>query len=172
MPVGTAVCWPKRWTTSVVTRSGEFYANITSACSDGAVGVSAPTPNSGRKRRHRRPLPQSPAERTGAVCDKKPSIQIQAVERAQGWLRLPHGQVVNGFSHRYKRHGTTTLFAALDVATGQVTAAHYSRRRDRIEHEFASRARAIRTASSGRNCLASCAGLRSNGILVADSLLN
>ena len=64
------------------------------------------------------------------VCvDEKPSIQ--ALERAQGWLRLPNGKCVNGYSHGYKRHGTTTLFAALDIATGQVKAGHYTRRRRR-----------------------------------------
>ena len=31
----------------------------------------------------------------------------------------------------YRRHGTTTLFAALDIATGQVKAGHYTRRRRR-----------------------------------------
>ena len=36
--------------------------------------------------------------------DEKPSIQ--ALERAQGYLRLPDGKAVNGFSHGYKRHGT------------------------------------------------------------------
>ena len=41
--------------------------------------------------------------------DEKP--YIQALERAQGWLKLPNGKAVNGFSHCYKRHGTTTLFA-------------------------------------------------------------
>jgi hypothetical protein len=34
-----------------------------------------------------------------------------------------------GQSHDYKRNGTTTLFAALDVGTGQVTGRHYKRRR-------------------------------------------
>ena len=34
-----------------------------------------------------------------------------------------------GQSHDYKRNGTTTLFAALEVATGQVTGRHYKRRR-------------------------------------------
>jgi hypothetical protein len=29
-------------------------------------------------------------------------------------------------AHDYVRHGTTTLFAALDVATGQVIAAHHA----------------------------------------------
>jgi len=36
---------------------------------------------------------------------------------------------MTGQSHDYKRHGTTTLFAALDVATGRVTGRHYKRRR-------------------------------------------
>ena len=61
--------------------------------------------------------------------DEKP--HIQALERAQGFLRLPDGKAVNGFSHGYKRHGTTTLFAALDVLTGQVKTGHYPRRRRR-----------------------------------------
>jgi hypothetical protein len=50
--------------------------------------------------------------------DEKPAIQ--ALERAQGWLRLPDGRAWRGFNHEYKRHGTTTLFAALEVATGMV----------------------------------------------------
>ena len=62
--------------------------------------------------------------------DEKPSIQ--ALERAQGYLHFRDGQTFRGFSDRYKRHGTTTLFAALEVATGLVTTGHYKRRR-RIE---------------------------------------
>jgi len=62
--------------------------------------------------------------------DEKP--HIQALERAQGWLKLPNGKALTGFNHEYKRHGTTTLFAALEVATGMVKAGHYHRRR-RIE---------------------------------------
>jgi transposase len=61
--------------------------------------------------------------------DEKPAIQ--ALERAQGWLRLPNGESLRGFSHEYKRHGKTTLFAALEVATGLVYTAHYHRRRRR-----------------------------------------
>lgn len=57
--------------------------------------------------------------------------QIQALERAQGYLKLPNGRALFGQSHGYKRHGTTNLFAALDIATGQVKAGHYSRRRRR-----------------------------------------
>jgi transposase len=62
--------------------------------------------------------------------DEKPSIQ--ALERAQGYLKLPNGRAMIGQSHDYKRHGTTTLFAALNVATGKVTGRHYKRRR-RVE---------------------------------------
>jgi transposase len=61
--------------------------------------------------------------------DEKP--HIQALERAQGYLKLPNGQAVTGFSHEYKRHGTTTLFAALEVLTGQVRGGHAHRRRRR-----------------------------------------
>ena len=61
--------------------------------------------------------------------DEKPSIQ--ALERAQGWLRLPNGKALTGANHQYKRHGTTTLFAALDITTGLVKAGHFNRRRRR-----------------------------------------
>jgi transposase len=53
--------------------------------------------------------------------DEKPSIQ--ALERAQGYLKLPNGRAMTGQSHDYRRHGTTTLFAALQVATGRWSAA-------------------------------------------------
>ncbi len=62
--------------------------------------------------------------------DEKPSIQ--ALERTQGWLKLPNGRAITGQAHEYKRHGTTTLFAALNVATGEVQARHTNRRR-RVE---------------------------------------
>ncbi len=66
--------------------------------------------------------------------DEKPAIQ--ALERAQGWLRLPDGQALRGFNHEYKRHGTTTLFAALEVASGMVKVGHYPRRRRREFLDF------------------------------------
>jgi transposase len=72
----------------------------------------------------------NPPENAVVLCvDEKPGIQ--ALERAQGWLRLPSGKALTGYNHEYKRHGTTTLFAALEVATGMVKAGHYSRRRRR-----------------------------------------
>ena len=76
-----------------------------------------------------------PPENALVLCvDEKP--QIQALERAQGWLRLPDGRALTGFAHEYQRHGTTTLFAALEVATGQVQTGHYARRRRREFLDF------------------------------------
>jgi transposase len=73
-------------------------------------------------------LYMSPPDNAVVVSvDEKPSIQ--ALERAQGYLKLPNGRAMIGQSHDYKRNGTTTLFAALDVATGQVMGQHYKRRR-------------------------------------------
>src|ERR1700693_2057946 len=69
--------------------------------------------------------------------DEKPAIQ--ALERAQGWIRLPNGKALTGFSHEYKRHGTSTLFAALNIASGQIQAGHSRRRRRREFLEFMNR---------------------------------
>lgn len=68
------------------------------------------------------------------AVDEKP--HIQALERAQGWLRLPNGKAVTGFSHEYKRNGTSSLFAALEVSTGLVKTGHYNRRRRREFLDF------------------------------------
>jgi putative transposase len=56
--------------------------------------------------------------RDAALCvDEK--TQIQALDRTQPLLPMGLGYV-EGMTHDYIRHGTTTLFAALDVATGEV----------------------------------------------------
>lgn len=76
-----------------------------------------------------------PPENALVLCvDEKP--HIQALERAQGWLRLPDGRALTGFAHEYKRHGTTTLFAALEVASGRVQTGHAARRRRRDFLDF------------------------------------
>ena len=73
----------------------------------------------------------APPENAIVICvDEKPSIQ--ALERAQGYLKLPIGRALTGHCHDYKRNGTSTLFAAFEVATGKVTVAHKKRRR-RVE---------------------------------------
>jgi hypothetical protein len=73
----------------------------------------------------------APPENAIVICvDEKPSIQ--ALERAQGYLKLLNGRALTGHSHDYKRNGTSTLFAAFEVATGKVIVAHKKRRR-RVE---------------------------------------
>jgi hypothetical protein len=52
------------------------------------------------------------------AVDEKPSIQ--ALERAQDYLKLPNGRALTSQSHDYTRHSTTTLFAALNIASGEV----------------------------------------------------
>jgi len=71
------------------------------------------------------------------AVDEKP--HIQALERAQGYLKLANGRSLVGHGSTYKRHGTTTLFAALDVATGMVKTGHYQRRRRREFLDFMNR---------------------------------
>ena len=73
-------------------------------------------------------LYMKPPDNAVVLCiDEKPSIQ--ALERSQGYLKLPNGRTLTGHSHDYKRNGTSTLFAAFEVATGKVKAAHKKRRR-------------------------------------------
>ena len=50
--------------------------------------------------------------------DEKPGMQ--AIERPSGYVETDSGAVVRALKSTYKRHGTLSLFAALEVATGQV----------------------------------------------------
>ncbi len=54
--------------------------------------------------------------------------QIQALNRTQPLLPLRPGQVERG-TPEYQRNGTTSLFAAIDVATGEVLGKCYDRHR-------------------------------------------
>jgi len=60
----------------------------------------------------------NPPDNAMVLCVDEKS-QIQALDRTQPLLPLGLGYV-EGVSHDYIRHGTATLFAALDVASGQV----------------------------------------------------
>jgi len=63
-------------------------------------------------------LYMSPPDRALVLCVDEKS-QIQALDRTQPGLPLKKGRAAT-LTHDYKRHGTTTLFAALDVKTGLV----------------------------------------------------
>jgi transposase len=63
-------------------------------------------------------LYMNPPERAVVFAVDEKS-QIQALDRTQPGLPLKKGRA-GTMTHDYKRHGTTTLFAALDVKTGSV----------------------------------------------------
>jgi transposase/DNA-binding XRE family transcriptional regulator len=70
----------------------------------------------------------NPPDKAVVLCmDEKSSIQ--ALDRTQPSLPLKPGRA-GTMTHDYKRHGTTTLFAALDVATGKVIGKCFARHRN------------------------------------------
>jgi transposase len=69
----------------------------------------------------------APPENAIVLCVDEKS-QIQALDRTVPVLPMQPG-LIERRSHDYYRHGTSTLFAALDIATGQVTAALKPRHR-------------------------------------------
>ena len=72
-------------------------------------------------------LYMSPPEHAVVLClDEKP--QVQALERHQPVLPMVLGKSER-YTHTYVRHGTTNLFAALDVATGKVIGECFPRKR-------------------------------------------
>ena len=71
----------------------------------------------------------NPPEHAVVLCVDEKS-QVQALDRTQQALPLGLGYV-EGFTHDYIRHGTTTLFAALNSATGEVIARCAKRHRHR-----------------------------------------
>ena len=71
----------------------------------------------------------NPPDHAMVLCVDEKS-QIQALNRTQPTLPMGLGYV-EGYTHDYVRHGTTTLFAALDIATGRV----FGQCRKRHRHE-------------------------------------
>ncbi|MRD49086.1 IS630 family transposase [Caenimonas koreensis DSM 17982] len=72
-------------------------------------------------------LYMSPPDNALVICVDEKS-QCQALERTQPMLPMGFGYV-EGVTHDYKRHGTTTLFAALNVLNGAVLASCKPRHR-------------------------------------------
>ena len=69
----------------------------------------------------------TPPQHAIVLCVDEKS-QIQALDRSQPMFPLRPGQVARR-SHDYKRHGVTSLFAALDIATGYVIGKCFPRNR-------------------------------------------
>jgi transposase len=72
-------------------------------------------------------LYMNPPDRALVLCVDEKS-QIQALDRTQPGLPLKKGRAAT-MTHDYKRHGTTTLFAALDVKSGLVIGECHPRHR-------------------------------------------
>ncbi len=71
----------------------------------------------------------APPDRALVLCVDEKS-QVQALDRSQPLLPMRPGQPERR-THDYTRHGTTTLFAALDVATGAIIGQCFARHRAR-----------------------------------------
>lgn len=76
----------------------------------------------------------NPPDRVLVLCVNEKS-QIQALNRTQPLLPMRPGQVERR-SHDYVRHGTTSLFAALDVQTGKVIGEYHRRHRTKEFRQF------------------------------------
>ncbi len=74
-----------------------------------------------------------PAHAAVFCVDEKP--QIQALDRTQPLLPMQPGQVERR-THDYQRHGTTTLFAALNAKTSEVITQFHQRHRSAQFREF------------------------------------
>ena len=76
----------------------------------------------------------NPPDKAMVLCVDEKS-QIQALDRTQPMLPMGLGYV-EGVTHDYIRHGTTTFFAALDIATGQVLTCCKNRHRHQEYLQF------------------------------------
>ena len=76
----------------------------------------------------------SPPERALVLCVDEKS-QIQALDRSQPLLPMRPGQIERR-THDYTRHGTTSLFAALDIASGAVIGRCYPKHRSSEFRKF------------------------------------
>jgi transposase len=76
----------------------------------------------------------APPDRAVVLCVDEKS-QIQALDRTQPLLPMRPGQAER-HTHDYKRHGTLSLFAALDVAAGKVIGRCFPRHRAREFRRF------------------------------------
>jgi transposase len=76
----------------------------------------------------------SPPERAVVLCVEEKS-QVQALDRTQPMLLMRPGQVER-HTHDYMRHGTTSLFAALDVKAGTVVGKCMPRHRTQEFRKF------------------------------------
>jgi transposase len=93
----------------------------------------------------------NPPDNAVVVCVDEKS-QVQALDRTQPILPIRPG-LPEKATHDYIRHGTTTLFAALEIATGKVTDACYPKHR---HQEFLRFLKKVAAAYPGRDLHVVC----------------
>ena len=143
---GPRGCWPSISASGLRRLRGDVEEVGPAAVAGGDVQVLHRPRARGEDPRRRRALP-GPARRTRSCCASTRS------PRSRRWT-APSRSCRSGpalperRTHDYKRHGTTTLFAALEVATGKVTDACYPRHRH--EEFLASSSRSPRPTRGAR----------------------
>lgn len=109
--------WPRRWAMLTSNMSGascaatRWTSRLARPGARATTRILSPKPPmllASTSARPRRPC----AMRRREALD--PGLRASA-----GYLKLPNGRALTGQSHDYRRDGTTTLFAALEVATGR-----------------------------------------------------
>ena len=119
-----------------------------------------------RSSRRRSPMSSglymNPPDKALVLCVDEKS-QIQALDRTQPGLPMKKGRAAT-MTHDYKRHGTTTLFAALDVKSGLVIGDCQPRHRAREFIRFLRRIdRTVRSTSICTSCSTTTGRTRRRG---------
>jgi hypothetical protein len=105
------------WSIFPSIRFGGCFGGTRFRWSSGVVGASVPI------RRSRRRPPTS----SRSTCNLRRTLWCCRWMKCAGLVEASNSKALTGFNHEYKRYGTTTLFAALEIATGLVKAGHYRR---------------------------------------------
>ena len=91
-PDGRVRCWPRHWATLTFSMSGASCASTLSPCRSQVVVREQRPFVRGESRRRGRAYVDPPVKAIVLCVDEKPSIQ--ALERAQGYLKLPNGRAL------------------------------------------------------------------------------
>src|SRR5215212_4080479 len=115
--IGPGGRWPRRPGSASLTSSASGARTGYSRTASARSSSRQTPPSSPRSATSSGSMSTQPAHAVVLSIDEK--SQIQALDRTQPGLPLKPGRA-GTLTHDYKRHGTTTLFAALDVLDGTV----------------------------------------------------
>ena len=117
---GTAAQWQIVWAQACMP-FGVCYDGKESICSDSGTWCVSTDPEFATKAAEIVGLYLNPPLNALTLSvDEKPSIQ--AIQRPSGYVETDSGAIVRAMKSTYKRNGTLNLFAALEIASGQIHA--------------------------------------------------